>query len=97
MGGRRKEIKRGGPLLINSYLLHCRHWAVLSGSYAGHKLKCTHSEEVEVVGVDVVRKRSSVVNDSEAEGWGMKGTLWSLSSQSDFSLTALCPQIRGET
>lgn len=73
MGGRRKEIKRGGPRLINSYLLLCRHWAVLSGSYAGHKLKCTHREELEGVEVERMRKSSSVVNDSRAEGWRMLG------------------------
>lgn len=76
MGGKRKEIKRGGPLLINSYLLHCRHWAVLSGSYAGHKLKCTHSEEVE--GVEGVRMRRSVVNDSEAKRWDWLQSDWAL-------------------
>ena len=48
--GAEKRDKEGGPLLINSYLLHCRHWAVLSGSYAWHKLKCTHSEKVEIWG-----------------------------------------------
>lgn len=62
-----------GVLLINSYLLHCRHWAVLGGSYAGHKLKCTHSKEVEGVDVEGVRKRRSFVNDSGAEGWGTQG------------------------
>lgn len=68
MGSRRKEIKRGGPLLINSYLLHCRQWAVLSSFYARHKLKHRHREEMETMGVEGLRRRKIVANDREAEG-----------------------------